>query len=66
MTRLMQVEPFTLSLPACAVPGTADRSKGEERCSCFDKPVLRKLAVSFDRLRTNGQLIEGLSTNGFA
>ena len=51
----MQVEPFTLSL-----------SKGEGRCLCFDKPVLRKLAVSFDRLRTNGQLIEGLSTNGFA
>jgi len=31
--------------------------------SWFDKPVLSKPAVSFDKLRTNGRRVEGLTTN---
>jgi len=32
--------------------------------SCFDWLVLSKPAASFDKLRTNGWFVEGLSTNG--
>jgi hypothetical protein len=32
--------------------------------SCFDKALLSMPAASFDRLRTNGWRVEGLSTNG--
>ena len=42
LRRVMQVDPFTLSL-----------SKGERRCSCFDKPVLSDVRPSTE-LRTNG------------
>ncbi|OGP21173.1 MAG: hypothetical protein A2038_15120 [Deltaproteobacteria bacterium GWA2_57_13] len=32
--------------------------------SCFDWLVLSKPAASFDKLRTNGWFVEGLSMNG--
>jgi hypothetical protein len=36
----------------------------DELSRAFDKPVLRKPTVSFESLRTNGWVIEGLTTNG--
>ena len=38
--------------------------EGRHCCSCFDRPALRMPTVSFDRVRTNGWPLEGLSTNG--